>query len=195
MVKQLNLAGVEKTEDAAARIGRAAFAAILDARRGNTDFRLTEAALITALRPAVTKELPKAARLNGRNVLFDALAFGCGLLEPFTKSAAGQVAKALKEILEIDPAVTADELIHTATAVRRKYEGAGPMAVSTHWTSFYAARRPKKTEAKAPVGWLARLNDKFPDSTKAVGGAFEITKETDYEWSQLDESIRRELRT
>ncbi len=151
------------------------------------------AAVIDAADSARPVRGPRAKLVNGRNLLFDALACGCGLVEPYTASAAGQVAKALKEIQAIQPNVTAEELTATAKAVRRKFEDAGPIAVATHWHSFAASRRVKRTEPKAPPGWLARLNERFPGSTKARGGAFEITKETDYEFSQLDESVRREL--
>lgn len=194
VVKQLKLdVAVEKGEDAASRVGRAAFAVILAARKGNPAFRLTEAALVDALRPALAKELPKAARVNGRNVLFDALAKGCGYNGDITRAAARTVGVALKEIREIEPNVTPEELTRTAEAVLKKFDGAGPMAVSAHWHSHAASRRAKKTLAQAPAGWLGRLNEKFADSVYAKGAAFEIEHETDYEFWRLPASIREEL--
>ncbi len=46
----------------------------------------------------------------------------------------------------------------------------------------------------APAGWLARLNERFPDCAYARGGAVEITEETDYHFSQLPETVRKQLR-
>jgi hypothetical protein len=154
-VKQLFIDAIGE-QDAAQRIGHAAFQAILALRKGDPAYRLTEASLIEAIRPALAKELPKAARIAGRNVLFDALAAGCGLVEPFTASASGQVAKALKEIRTAFPSVSAEELTATAKAVRRKFEDAGPMAVSRHFADFSHARRKKDDKPdvyKEPVGW------------------------------------------
>lgn len=197
--KQLDLLKTPP-DDAAVRIARAAFAAILTARDGNPAFRLTEAALVDCLRPALAKEFPKAVRtprVNGRNPLFDALAAACGFTEPHTKSAGGQVARALKEVLEIDPTATPEEITRTASAVLRKYEGAGPIAVSAHWHEFSSARRKRDAKAteKGPDGWLKRLNELYPDSTLATGGRFAIDKETDYAWAQLAPSLRAELAT
>jgi hypothetical protein len=50
-------------EDAATRVARACWAAILDARAGNPAYKLTEDALEACLRPALAKELPKKARV------------------------------------------------------------------------------------------------------------------------------------
>ena len=191
-VKQLSFDGVG-TDDAATRIGHTVWAAIMDARRGNPAYRLTEDSLVAALRPAVAAELPKAprpaARVNGRNTLFDALAAACGLEAPFTKSAAGQVAKAMNEIAKAFPSVDAAEMTRVALAVRKKYENAGPIAVSAHFHEFVRKVRPK-AQPTAPAGWLAKLNELFSDSTLAKGGRFEITKETEYQWLQLDPQIR-----
>ncbi len=187
-MKQLSLDGVG-SDDAAARIGHDAFAGILLAKKGDPEFRLTEQALVEYLRPALAKELPKVARVNGRNILFDALARACGLEEPYTKSAAGQVAKAMNEIVKAFPWIDAAEMTRVAQAVRRKYESAGPIAVSTHAHEFVRRSRPK-AQSTAPAGWLAKLTELFPDSVIAKGGAFEVKGETEYNWSQLDATVR-----
>ncbi len=193
-IKQLGLDGIG-SEDAATRVGRATFKTLLDAKRANPSFRTTEAALIDAIRPHVLAELPKAKRVGGRNVLFDALAAGCGLTAPFTKSAAGQVAQALKEILEVQPGVAADELTRVAKDVLKKYDGAGPKAVSAHWGEFAASHKRKAGPAHpvAPLGWLATLNRLFPESAQAKGGMFEIEKETDYQFARLDAEVRNAI--
>ena len=192
-IKQLSFNGVG-TQDAAERIGHATFAALLDAKRANPSFRTTEAALIEALRPFVLAELPKAKRVIGRNPLFDALAAGCGLTAPFTASARGQVAKAMNEIVAVCPGVTPEEMARVAKEVRAKYENAGPMAVSTHWSEFAANHRKKApAHPTAPAGWLAVLNGLFPESAQAKGGMFEIEKETDYQFARLDAEVRNAI--
>lgn len=194
--RQLNLITVP-TEDAVTRVAREAWKSILEARRANPLFKLTEDTLLGALRPVLAKELPKTKRLaNGHNPLFDGLARGCGFDGKVTKAAGGQIASALKDILEVDPSVTGDELERTAKAVRRKYENAGPKAVAAHWHEFASARNvPRGTNGSAPVplapkGWLDALNQLYPDSTMSRGGRFEITAETDYAWAQLHHSVR-----
>lgn len=155
MSAQLILAGVS-AEDAASRVARETFAAIQEARKADPEFRLTEKTLGDCLRPALAKEMPKAARIAGRNVLFDALADGCGLKAPFTDSAGGQVAKALKEIRAAFPEVAADDLKKVAATICRKYEGAGPMAVSSHFHEFYSTAkksRTKKDNYVEPPDW------------------------------------------
>lgn len=147
------------SDDAASRIGHATFAAILEARQGDAAFRLTESALIAFLRPAIAKELPAVKRVAGRNVLFDAMAEGCGLTPPFTVSRAGQIAKAVKQILEVEANVGPEDIKRTAVAVCKKYEGAGPMAVASHWDEFASSRRqrkPKFDQYNPPQGWHDR---------------------------------------
>ncbi len=192
---QLSLDGVG-TQDAADRIGSAVFACILAQRKGDSGFRLTEKTLVACLRPALAKELPKATRVGKRNPLFDALAAGCGYSDPLTRTAAGQVAQALAEIKAVCPAVSADDLKRTALAVCKKYEGAGPKAVSAHWGSYghLRANGVKVSLPTAPAGWLAKLNELFPDSTMAKGGVHEIAKESEYNWLRLDPSIQAMLR-
>lgn len=189
--KQVQLPGMP-VDDAADRVGRATFAAILEARRLDPAFRLTELTLTGCLRASLALELPKTARIAGRNQLFDALAAACGLEEPFTRSASGQVGKALAEIVKAFPAIDAPEITRCALAIRKKYENAGPVGVSAHFHEF-VRRAPKKPKATAPVGWLLKFNELYPDSTLSKGGMHEISKETEYAWGQLADKIRSEI--
>lgn len=52
-----------------------------------------------------------------------------------------------------------------------------------------------KGAPRGPKGWLAALNERYPDSTLAKGGTFEIATETDYQWSRLTPDIREVLVT
>ena len=65
-------------------------------------------------------------------------------------------------------------------------------------TVGYDARGKSSADRKlptsdAPAGWLATLNHLWPSCTMAKGGLFEITKETDYQWSLLDAKMRQEI--
>ncbi len=58
-----------------------------------------------------------------------------------------------------------------------------------------SAERPRAAngvEASFP-GWLAVLNELFPESVQARGGLFEIKAESDYEWGRLDGAIRKAI--
>lgn len=51
----------------------------------------------------------------------------------------------------------------------------------------------RKLSPRGPAGWLATLNRLFAGSTLAAGGIHEIKVENDYQWSLLDESIRKQI--
>lgn len=154
--KQLSLLAAE---DAATRIGRATFAAILAARKGNPSFKLTEEALIEYLRGPLTTELPHAKRVGRRNPLFDALATACGYNGNMTRAEARTVGVALRDIVEADPTVQPEGITRTAAAVLKKFENAGPMAVAAHWSAFSHLRRPTKAkydQYNPPPDWHER---------------------------------------
>ena len=162
-------------EDAATRVARGCWAAILAARAGNPAYKLTEDALEACLRPALAKELPKKARaVNGRNPLFDAIAagfgHGAGYNGKITRAAAATIGKALAEIREVDPTVTAEDLERGCRYVRKKYENAGPMALSAHWDEC-ATHRTERTRTQRtdiyrepPTGWREVARKRYPDS-------------------------------
>lgn len=167
--KQLSLAGVGEG-DAATRVGRAAWRAILEQRRAVPEFRMSEEVLIAAIRPALAAELPKARRAGKRDLLFDAVAAGFGCNGHTTRSEAGAISKALKEIIEVDPAVTAEDLTRGCAFVRRKFEKCGPMSLASNWHDI-SARKTVRTEAakrdiyqEPAAGWREAAQRRFPDA-------------------------------
>lgn len=48
----------------------------------------------------------------------------------------------------------------------------------------------QKVNGHGPAGWLAKLNERYPDCVYAKGGLFEIKVEADYEWSTVPKDIR-----
>jgi hypothetical protein len=158
-------------EDAATRVARACWAAVMAARQGNPAYKLTEDALLAALRPALAKEMPKKARaVNGRNVLFDAIAAGFGHNGKITRAAAGTIGKALAEIREVDPTVTAEDLERGCRYVRKKFDNCGPMAVAAHWHEIATQRTERTRTAKMdiyqepPTGWREVARKRYPDA-------------------------------
>ncbi len=53
--------------------------------------------------------------------------------------------------------------------------------------------RPVVNGQTAPAGWLAKLNELFPDSVYAPGGIHEFTAETDRNYNQLPAEVRAKL--
>ena len=189
--------GNARKEDAALRIARALSEAghrwANDHTHGEP-FTLGEAAKV--VRAVLAVEFPKAAKVNGRNVLFDALAKACGYTEPITKTAARTIGAALAEIRAVCPQVMADELSRVALAVKKKYENAGPMAVSAHWHEFAASAAAARTkEAKRdvytePAGWR--------DTLAALGKArrwdeMSIKLYYSSRWPEVPITVRQEI--
>jgi len=114
---------------------------------------------------AVVAKMPR----KERDKMFDALAEACRFQPPFTKSAAGQIARAIKEILEVNPTVTPEEMLRRARIILKRFEGkAGPMAVSSHWhtVSNSARTNTAKTDpyVEPPAGWREKAAAKYPDA-------------------------------
>jgi hypothetical protein len=95
-----------------------------------------------------TKEFPRAKRhplVNGRNLHFDAIAEAFGYNGSMTASESGCIAKALKEVREVEPDVTPEKLGKVARAALAKYGNGGtlkprPTIVASHWSEFAGAR-------------------------------------------------------
>lgn len=151
--------------DSASRVGAAVWACLRRAREQDPAFRLTEAALIDCLRPALAIEFPKAKashRVNGRDLLFDAICTACELdVNGLTREAAKQVATAKRDILEATPDVTPEDIAQRGEAWRRKYptiRGCSPMALAKHWPALGTnggalTRGARKDNYVEPVGW------------------------------------------
>lgn len=96
-------------------------------------------------RQAAKVRKPRAkSKPIARNQLFDALAEGCGYdKDKLTKAAARTIGAALSDIRGVCSEVTCDQITRIATAIRRKYDNAGPMAVAAHWHEFAPTLRTK----------------------------------------------------
>lgn len=137
---------------------------------------------------------PKAKRalVNGRNLHFDALAEACGYTGKVTKTAGGQVAAALKEILEVSPQATPDDIARTAKAVRKRFDNAGPKAVCAHWHDYSAERKRTDTAKKdiytePPPEWRSVAKKLYAD-------ALEWASPHDFAtmaWKDVNDTIRR----
>lgn len=178
--------------DVPERITRAILAAKAQWDREHPDrpnsFTLGRA--IAAARAQWRKEKP--AKVNGRDVLFDAIVKACGGdLSSLTPSYSAQVAKAKKEILLASPNVTADEVTRRATRYRAKYRDAActPLALAKHWPEFPLPQtRPSLYDE--PVGWH--------DSLRALAEANRWDRATvqlmlQSQWSELSHTIRQEI--
>lgn len=104
--------------------------------------------------------LAPAAPARGRNPLIDALAEAEGTpLDAITKSVAGRLGAALKEIRESNPGVTADEIARRARLYPHKVLTAG--ALAKWWGKCggfpKGVSRGKGDPYKEPVGWKERL--------------------------------------
>lgn len=103
----------------------------------------------------------KMKRVNGRDVLFDAIAIACNVdLMGLTRNYAKQIATAKRDIVEASPNVTPADIETRAASYRRKYRDAAltPMALATRWpelgTNGVPGQSAKKPDAYVePVGW------------------------------------------
>jgi hypothetical protein len=132
-------------------------------------------------------ESPKAAKEpRQRNELFDALATATGKSpNALAKSEGGQIAKALKGIMQASPDVSAQEIRRRAEGYRRKYRDAAltPTALEAHWSEFApAAPKPADVPIPEPHGW----RDILEDSKYGPGGIFEAAT-----WAQVPRDVKQ----
>lgn len=89
---------------------------------------------------AIRHPKPKnGSRVNGRDILFDAIANACGVdLTSLTRNYAKQIATAKRDIMEASPGVSSDEVDRRAKAYYAKYRNAvlTPMALANRWPEF-----------------------------------------------------------
>lgn len=194
--RQLALAGIETTkEDSASRVAKEVFALILHARGENANFRLTEAALVEALRPALKKEFPKGKPtriINGRDPLFDAIAIACDmdLKYPMTRGQGNTIGIARRDINEAVAGVSADEILRRARLYVAKYRlpHCTPTGLAKHFCEF-SPKGPEEVKPDIytePIDWRERVAklDFSPES---------IAQLVTQEWRELPISIRQQL--
>lgn len=122
-----------------------------------------------------------------RNPLLDALA-GCDGSDPMqvTESAWGATAKALKEIREVSPNVTPDEIARRAKNYRAILKDAilTPSALAKNWAKCDWApgqqARRIEPEIAEPTGWYEWLNGQHAESIYSKGGTQETRRWQDF---------------
>lgn len=105
----------------------------------------------------------KSPRVNGRDLLFDAIAIACEVdLASLTRNYAKQIATAKRDILEATPDCTPLEIETRGKAYRAKYSGAAltPMALASRWPELgtNGKKAPRKGDVYSePEGWRERI--------------------------------------
>lgn len=140
------------------------------------------AALVKA--HAGNKPVPKVAR----DAIFDAIVTAVGLTPgDLTKSRCRTIATVVKELLEVDRNVSANEVLRRARAYKTKHP-TWPItetALAKHWAEFgsggqtNAAKRDIYCE---PPGWRERIRVKYPAHADAMLSQWEswLDIPTDY---------------
>ncbi len=115
--------------------------------------------------PPAGSDAKKKKGARQRNDVLDALAVvGGGAVESVTAPMWGEAAKALKDIREVCPDVTAAMIQQAARAYREKWKNAtlSPSALAKHWQTF----GPQKKEGAArsqviqePSGWRLKAQE------------------------------------
>lgn len=123
-----------------------------------------------------------------RDLHFDALAEAFDKTA-FTRSEAALLNKVKCEILEADPTATPEQMKSVAMAVRRKYGGATPKAVTLHWHDFAPRSKPTTTGQRYDVGqeppnWHEAAKRAYPGTHLQV---------LNFGWFQLPEDVRRDI--
>lgn len=101
------------------------------------------------IRGQLAIEFPKAKRLkrvNGRDVIFDAIAEACGIdLTCLTPREAGKIVDAKAEIMAASPDVTPEQIHKKARAYKSKYKDCActPNALAGHWAELSAGKSAK----------------------------------------------------
>lgn len=150
-----------KGKDVPERITRAILAAKSqwDIDHPNQPHGFTLKYAIEAARAQWRLEPCARARVNGRDVLFDAIKDACGIVE-LNRPNSTSIAQAKKDIVEATPNVTPDEIVRRSARYRAKYKDAActPRALAAHWGEFPLPTAAKKPDLyHEPVGWHVAL--------------------------------------
>lgn len=156
-------------DDAAMRIARAVAAGKQRFTEENPGAVFTLSKAADVIRAQLALEYPKPAkggRVNGRDLIFDALALACRIDGScITRAMARQIATAKRDILEASPSATPEDIAQRADAYRRKYRDAActPMALANHWAEFGNGSEKRTLGARMdiyqepPNGWRERI--------------------------------------
>ena len=164
----MSAAAKRSNDDSAMRIARALLAgrARYLEENPNGQFTLGKAADIIRAQLAIEFPKPKhGARVNGRDVIFDAIGVACDIdLTCLTRQMAKHIATAKRDILEASPSVTPEEIERRGDAYRAKYKDAActPTALANHWAEFGRPTERRTRTAKTdvyqePANWRDRL--------------------------------------
>lgn len=137
--------------------------------------------------------LERPAKVNGRDVIFDAIVTACGGdLASLTPSYSAQVAKAKKEIVGATPDVTADEIIRRTARYRAAYRDAActPLALAKHWPEFPLPRKAVDLYKEPGPAWRGVL--------RAIGHENNWDEQTvnDYangQWHHVPSNLREQV--
>jgi uncharacterized protein YdaU (DUF1376 family) len=131
----------------------------------------------------------RRVRPRGRNELFDAVARVCGMVpEQVTKSAGGEIGKALSEIKGVCEGVSVAEIERRARAYRREWPLAtlSPSALAKHWGRFGGGAKKEggpglgnEVMVSAPEGWELAMPELFGEDWREFYGAFETMSAAD----------------
>jgi hypothetical protein len=136
--------------------------------------------------------IPKAPKKHARNPLLDALVACDGSNpEQVTGSAWAAAAKALKEIKEVAPEVTPEEIAARARVYKALMPNVsiGPSALAKHWARCQPGRKQAELKPiEEPFDWRNWINENSPDTPYARGGEKEGAQ-----WSELDRSYQTYL--
>lgn len=136
-------------------------------------------------------------RVNGRDLLFDAICAACDMdVNSLSPGAAKTIGTAKRDILIASPDVTAEEIERRGRAYERKYKDCtlSPMALANHWPEFGDGRnggRRRTTSTgpslyNAPLGWRDVATERF-------AGTFALTEMLAKEWHDLSITVREEI--
>jgi hypothetical protein len=183
-------------DDAALRIARAIVDNATARMKTEPGFKMTMTPLADALRPLLAAEFPDA-KLNPKPRAVNrwkGAVDDAQWLDELEKDAAlrfidvrrelGKCQLWMRGVGEAGQKVTRQRFINWLLKAQPTigYDAQGKSSSDT--------RKPK---SNAPKDWIAKLNRIFPISVYAKGGAFAVTQETDYAWSQLPAGVRASI--
>lgn len=141
--------GKKIEEDAATRITSAIVEARKRFEQENPGKMFMARMAEEVIRGQLAIEFPKAKRLkrvNGRDVIFDAIAEACGIdLTCLTPREAGKIVDAKAEIMAASPNVTPEQIQKKARAYKSKYKDCActPNALAGHWAELSTGKTTK----------------------------------------------------